>query len=69
MKHYKRRETQQFPYFKLATFDQISFCFRDGKIAYKTETDARNAARQPGRYRVSVVTESGRTDLDGFEVG
>jgi hypothetical protein len=69
VKQYQRRETQQFPYFKLATFDPISFCFRDGKVAFKTETDARNAATRPGKYRVSVVTESGRTDLDGFDVG
>jgi hypothetical protein len=68
MKHHKRRETGSFPYYKLATFDQISFCFRDGKVAYPDEQAAKAAAKTPGRYRLSIVTESGRRDLDTFDV-
>lgn len=68
MKHYKRRETQSFPYYKLATYDQISFCFRDGKIAYPDQATAEAAAKAPGRYRLSVVTETGRNDLQTFDV-
>jgi hypothetical protein len=68
MKHHKRRETGSFPYYKLATFDDISFCFRDGKVAYADQQSAKDAAKTPGRYRLSVVTETGRQDLDTFDV-
>jgi hypothetical protein len=68
MKHYKRRETGSFPYYKLAAFDHTSFCFRDGKVAYPDEQSAKAAAKSNGRYRVSIVTESGRQDLDTFDV-
>ena len=57
-------------YYKLATFDPRSFTFRDGKTGYATEAEARAAAKQPGRYRVSVVPPDGRRqDLEPFTVG
>jgi hypothetical protein len=67
MKHHERRTGGGFPYFKLATFDPISMCFRDGKQAFETAEDAYRAAKKPGKYRVSVVHEHGRTDLSEFE--
>lgn len=67
MKHHERRTGGGFPYFKLATFDPISMCFRDGKQAFETAEDAYRAAIKPGKYRVSVVHEQGRTDLSEFE--
>jgi hypothetical protein len=69
MKQNKRRSEGSFPYYKLATFDAISFCFRDGKVAYATEAEAKAAAKKPGSYRVSVVHENGRSDMHAFDVG
>jgi hypothetical protein len=66
MKQHDRRASGGFPYFKLATFDPISMCFRDGKQAYETAEKAYAAARKPGRYRLSVVDADGRTDLSEF---
>lgn len=68
MKQHQRRSEGTFPYYKLATFDAISFCFRDGKVAYATEAEAKAAAKKPGKYRVSVVHENGRCDMPAFEV-
>lgn len=55
-----------YPYFKLAKWDERSLTFRDGKMQYPTEAAAVAAARKPGRYRVSRVDRTGRTDLDEF---
>jgi hypothetical protein len=68
MKPAVRRDSQCFPYFKLATFDNVSFCFRDGKQAFESESAAAAAAKRPGKYRVSIVTANGRRDLPAFEV-
>lgn len=67
MKHHERRTHGGFPYFKLATFDPISLCFRDGKQAYDSMEQAYAAAKKPGKYRISVVHEGGRDDLTEFE--
>lgn len=67
MKAHARRTAGGFPYFKLATFDPISMCFRDGKQAFASAEEAYAAAKKPGKYRVSVVHEGGRTDLSEFE--
>ena len=56
------------PYFKLATWDARAMTFRDGKRGYDTEAAARAAATAPGRYRISTVTDAGRTDGEPFEV-
>jgi len=68
MKHYERRQQQAFPYYKLATWDARSLTFRDGKVAYATPADATKAAKKPGRYRLSIVTENGRSDLESFDL-
>lgn len=66
MKHYERRTNDAFPYYKLATFDERSFTYRDGKVAYASEDDAKNAAKGSGKFRVSIVTEKGRKDCEPF---
>jgi len=68
MKHYERRQQQAFPYYKLANWDARSLTFRDGKVAYATSADATRAAKKPGRYRLSIVTEAGRSDLEFFDL-
>lgn len=68
MKKHERRAAGLFPYFKLATWDERSMTFRDGKIAYSTRKEAESAPTKPGRYRVSRVTEEGREDARPFEV-
>jgi hypothetical protein len=68
MKPHARRAAATFPYFKLATFDNLSFCFRDGKQAFESESAAAAAAKRPGKYRVSIVTANGRQDMPAFEV-
>ncbi len=67
MKPSQRRAANQYPYFKLATWDGISMTFRDGRKAYATERDAQSAAKT-GKNRVSVVKETGREDLEPFMV-
>ena len=69
MKTNHRRTQGSFPYFKLAKFDQISMCYRDGKIAFASETDAAASAKLPGKYRISIVHENERQDLAPFHVG
>ncbi len=70
MKPHERRAADAYPYFKLAVWDARSFTFRDGRLAYASEAYARAEACRhgKGRYRVSVVTEIGRQDLDPFNV-
>lgn len=69
MKMHERRANESFPYFKLATWNTVSFTFRDGRVAYGSEQEARSAARKPGRYRISQVNEDGsRRDGEQFDV-
>jgi hypothetical protein len=68
MRHHQRRETGNFPYYKLATFDARIMCFRDGKKAFPTIEAAEKSIAAPGRYRLSVVTSDGRSDLPAFEM-
>jgi hypothetical protein len=69
MRAFERRATNAYPYFKLASWDSRNLVWRDGKKAFPTEKAARAAAASaPGRYRISVVTDVGRTDLVPFEV-
>ena len=55
-------------YFKLAVWDAKSFTFRDGKRGFDTEADARAAANKPGQYRISTISQSGRSDGLPFSV-
>jgi hypothetical protein len=55
-------------YCKLATFCPISMTWKDGKKAFPSQAEAIESARKPGRYRVSIVSETGRHDLSPFEV-
>lgn len=67
MRPHERTATGSYPYFKLAAWDDRSFTWKDGKVALPTEADAVNAAKKPGRYRVSRVEASGRVDLAPFD--
>lgn len=69
MKHYKRRAAGGFPYFKLAKWDSISLTWRDGKESFASEQAAKDSAAKPGRYRANRVEESGRIDLEPFDIG
>lgn len=55
-------------YYKLAVWDERSFCFRDGKKGYPTQGEAVADAKAPGRYRISRVDAVGRTDLEPFDI-
>jgi hypothetical protein len=68
MKPYQLRQAGIREYFKLAIWDARSFTFRDGKVAFATEQEARDAACKPGKYRISVVSADGRRDLEPFTV-
>lgn len=67
MKAHERRSADAFPYFKLAAWDERSFTWKDGKVAFPSEGEARGAATRAGRYRLSRVEASGRVDLEPFD--
>jgi len=66
MKPYERRQTNHYPYFKLAQWNPLSFCWHDGKVAFDTKPQAVTAAVKTGKYRLSQIDENGRTDLEPF---
>lgn len=55
-------------YYKLAIFDERTFCWKDGKRGYDTEEAAKADATKPGKYRLSMVVDGHRADLEPFEV-
>jgi hypothetical protein len=55
-------------YFKLAKWNDLLNCWRDGKRRYASEVEARAGAMDAGRYRISSVTAEGRTDFEPFNV-
>lgn len=71
MKPYQRRQQHAYPYYKVAMWNARSFCWADGRTAYSSEEEALRSIPSgvPGKYRLSRVTETGRTDLVPFEVG
>ena len=71
MKPYQRRQQAAYPYYKVATWDACSCTWRDGRTAYPTRDAAIGSlpCGVPAKYRLSEVTEHGRTDLAPFEVG
>ena len=68
MKNYERRASGNTVWFKLATWEDRSYTWKDGRIAFGSEAEARAAARKPGKYRVSRVVDGARTDLEPFTV-
>lgn len=68
MKPHERRKHGNYPYYKLATWDARSMTFRDGKTAYDSEDAALADIIEPGKYRISIVTADGRTDMPPFDV-
>jgi len=56
-------------HYKLARFNPVLLCWKDGRTAYPTLTAARAAATDPGVYRVSVVQPGKpREDFDPFTI-
>lgn len=69
MKGYQRRAAGKPNYWKLAIWDVISCCWRDGKKQHDTEEKACESAREAGRYRLSFVEDGvGRHDKGEFSV-
>jgi hypothetical protein len=68
MKAYERRETDAYPYYKLAVWDEVYVTWRAGKSIQETEAAARGLARKPGRYRISRIDEAGKVELPPFSV-
>lgn len=68
MKPHERRSARAYPYYKVATWDARSHTWRDGKTAHATQRDAIESITTPGRYRLSIVSERGRHDLEPFDV-
>lgn len=56
-------------YFKLARWDDRLATFREVKVGFTSERDARAAAKTPGRYRISTATSDGWADVATFDVG
>ncbi len=53
MRAFERRETNSYPFFKLATWDDRSQVWKAGKTIQESEAECLKLARKPGRYRVS----------------
>jgi hypothetical protein len=68
MKAYERRERGLETYFKLATWDRTIGTWVAGKVQLNSETEAREKARKPGRYRVERFDGRGSVALEPFEV-
>jgi hypothetical protein len=69
MKPYERRAQGAYPYFFLATWNTQWLCWQDGKQAYPSEDLAKQAAKSPGKYRISQINEDGgRQDFEPFEI-
>jgi hypothetical protein len=67
MKPHERRAAGGYPFYKLARWDARLACWRDGREAHKSEAAARAAARGPGRYRISEVTDGARRDFGAWD--
>ncbi len=69
MRPFERRSAAAYPYYKLATWDELRMTWRDGNRGHDTVAGAMNEINQIGKYRVSRVDETGkRTDLEPFTV-
>lgn len=54
-------------YYKTQKWDPTSIAWVDIQTAHPTQSDAIGACRQPGRYRIVTVTETGRTFGEPFD--
>lgn len=68
MRAFERRERAAYPFFKLASWDDMMMMWKAGKTIQETETECRKLAKKPGRYRISRFEESGPVNLDPFQV-
>lgn len=65
---FERRASGGYPYYRLATYCPRNACWNDGKRVYNSLADVLAAAKTPGRYRISRITEAARVDLEPFNV-
>lgn len=68
MRAFERRESDCYPYFKLATWQDRWMAWQPAKSAFPTEAAAVAAARKPGRYRITRVDDQAKTELEPFTV-
>ncbi len=68
MKPHERRKAGAYPFYGLSMWNSQIGCWKAGKKTYPTEQDAKADAQKPGLYRIVVIDEQGKTDLEPFEV-
>ena len=67
MKGHQRRAIGVPDFWKLASWDSMNSCWRDGKRQYDTRELALTAAVKPGRYRLSFIQDNmPRKDFEEF---
>jgi len=69
MKPHQRRAAKAYPYYRLNVWQPLSLAFKPTKRTYTSSDAARNDAKQPGRYRIEEVLESGVGQALEFCVG
>ena len=69
MKGYMRRALGKPNFYKLALWDAVNCCWRDGSKQYDNEGEAIASIKKPGRYRLSFVRDGWpREDFGEFVV-
>lgn len=69
MKGYQRRALGKPTYYKVATWDGLAMCWKDGKHQFDSEKEARESVSRSGRYRISLVEDGKpRIDLEEFSI-
>lgn len=66
MHPYERRETNAYPYFKLATWDDRFATWKAGKRVVETEAAAVALAKGRGQFRVERFDEGSSETLPPF---
>ena len=70
MKPYERRALNAYPYYTLATWVPHLLTYKDTSRSYDNIRIAKAAAKNEGKYRITMVTENGkRTVIQTFTVG
>ena len=69
MKAYQRRATGQETFYNLDCWNPSIGCWSKTPRQYQSESQARQAAKQPGRYRISKSDGTTRTEMEPFVIG
>lgn len=67
LRPFERRAAGGFPYYRLAVWEPRSFTFKDNATPHATPEAAQAAARTPGKYRITEVSEDGTAVYATFE--